>query len=238
VEKVHVMDKVLQRARESVQHQGSGQARAGRMIARLSAITFCAALTTFTVGFFAFVSGLERKESTALTKADAIVALTGGAERITDAVERLAHGSGGRLLISGVSAGVSVQQMLPNAPGLKTWLRCCIDLDHQARNTVGNAEETRRWANAHGYRSLVVVTSSYHMPRAMLELRRHMPDMTFIAAPVVTQRLQGLDYWTDLQLLKTLGQEYAKFLVAYARSRLTSPASSDEITATTPRQRA
>jgi uncharacterized SAM-binding protein YcdF (DUF218 family) len=232
------MDGVLQRGRGSVQDESLGSARAGRMMLRFSAIVFCAALATFTAGFFAFVGGLERKEPSAVTQGDAIVALTGGADRITDAVERLAHGSGSRLLISGVNAGVSIHQMVQSAPGLKNWLRCCIDLDHQARNTVGNAEETRRWANTHGYKSLIVVTSSYHMPRALVELRRHMPEMTFIAAPVVTQRLRGLDYWTDIQLLKTLGQEYAKFVVAYARARLTSPASSDEITATTPRRRA
>ena len=238
MEEVQAMDDILQRGRGSVPNHGSGRARAGRVFLRLSAITVCAAVVTFTAGFFAFVGGLERKEPSALARGDAIVALTGGADRITDAVERLAHGSGSRLLISGVNAGVSVQQMALNMPVLKNWLRCCIDLDHQARNTVGNAEETRRWATIHGYKSLVVVTSSYHMPRALVELRRHMPDMTLIAAPVVTQRLQGLDYWTDIELLKTLGQEYAKFVYAYARARLTSPLSSDEITATTPRRRA
>jgi uncharacterized SAM-binding protein YcdF (DUF218 family) len=232
------MDIRLHQGRASVHDRSVSLARAGAFALRFTAIVVCAAFVTFTAGFFAFVGGLDRKEPSALARGDAIVALTGGADRITDAIERLAHGSGGRLLISGVNANVSVQQMAHNAPGLKNWLRCCIDLDHQARNTVGNAEETRRWASAHGYRSLVVVTSNYHMPRALVELRRHMPDMTLIAAPVVTQRLQGLDYWTDIHLLKTLGQEYAKFVVAYARARLTSPASSDEITATTPRRRA
>jgi hypothetical protein len=54
----------------------------------------------------------------------------------------------------------------------------------------------------------------------------------------VTERLQGLQYWQDLPLLRLLGQEYAKFLVAYARASLTSPAPSDDITAHTHRRRA
>jgi uncharacterized SAM-binding protein YcdF (DUF218 family) len=189
-------------------------------------------------GFFSFVNSLSRAEPASLPKGDAIVALTGGADRIPDAVGWLAQGHGERLLISGVSTQTSMDQLVQKSPRLKAWLTCCVDLDHQARNTVGNAEETRRWARGKGYRSLVVVTSSYHMPRAMLELKRHMPETQFIAAPVVTERLQGFQYWQDLPLLKVLGQEYAKFLVAYARARLTSPALSDDITAHTHRRRA
>ncbi len=191
-----------------------------------------------TGGFFYFVNCLSRAEPASLPKGDAIVALTGGADRIPDAVGWLAQGHGERLLISGVSTQTSVEQLAQKSPRLKAWLTCCVDLDHQARNTVGNAEETRRWARGKGYRSLVVVTSSYHMPRAMLELKRHMPETQFIAAPVVTERLQGLQYWQDLPLLRLLGQEYAKFLVAYARASLTSPAPSDDITAHTHRRRA
>jgi uncharacterized SAM-binding protein YcdF (DUF218 family) len=189
-------------------------------------------------GFFSFVNSLSRAEPSSLPKGDAIVALTGGTDRIPDAIGWLAQGHGERLLISGVSTQTSVDQLAQKSPRLKAWLTCCVDLDHQARNTVGNAEETRRWARGKGYRSLVVVTSSYHMPRALLELKRHMPETQFIAAPVVTERLQGLQYWQDLPLLKLLSQEYAKFLVAYARASLTSPAPSDDITAHTHRRRA
>jgi uncharacterized SAM-binding protein YcdF (DUF218 family) len=189
-------------------------------------------------GFFSFVHSLSRAEPASLPRGDAIVALTGGTDRIPDAVGWLAQGHGERLLISGVSTQTSVEQLAQKSPRLKAWLTCCVDLDHQARNTVGNAEETRRWARGKGYRSLVVVTSSYHMPRALLELKRHMPETQFIAAPVVTERLQGLQYWQDLPLLRLLGQEYAKFLVAYARASLTSPAPSDDITAHTHRRRA
>jgi uncharacterized SAM-binding protein YcdF (DUF218 family) len=189
-------------------------------------------------GFFGFVASLDRREPQSLPKGDAIVALTGGADRIPDAVGWLAQGHGERLLISGVNTQITVDQLVQKAPRLKRWLTCCVDLDHQARNTVGNALETRRWAQGRGYRSLVVVTSSYHMPRALLELRRHMPETEFIAAPVVTERLHELQYWRDLPLLKVLGQEYAKFVVAYARARLTAPSRSDDITADTHRRRA
>jgi uncharacterized SAM-binding protein YcdF (DUF218 family) len=190
----------------------------------------------FVIGFIGFLQSLERTEPASLAKGDAIVALTGGAERIPDAIAWLAQGHGERLLISGVSNQTSIDQLAQKSPRLKSLLRCCVDIDQQALNTVGNAEETRRWALARGYRSLVVVTSSYHMPRALLELRRHMPGVTLIAAPVVTERLQGLDVWRDPALLRTLGYEYGKFIVAYARARLTTPTSLDDITAHTNRR--
>jgi uncharacterized SAM-binding protein YcdF (DUF218 family) len=190
------------------------------------------------LGFPVFLASLERREPQALPRGDAIVALTGGVERIPDAVGWLAQGHGERLLISGVGTQVRLDQLARKAPGLHTWLGCCVDVGHEALNTVGNAEETRAWAAGRGYRSLLVVTSSYHMPRAMLELRRHMPGVKLIAAPVVTDRLQDMRLWSDLPLLRTLGQEYAKFLVAYVRASLTRPAPMDQITANANRRRA
>ena len=43
--------------------------------------------------------------------------------------------------------------------------------------TRGNAAETAEWARAHQVRSLIVVTSAYHMPRALAELGRDLPDV-------------------------------------------------------------
>jgi len=205
---------------------------------RPAALTAAAGLAAFVVGFPIFLASLDRREPLDLPRGDAIVALTGGVERIPDAVGWLAQGHGERLLISGVATQVRLDQLARKSPGLRSWLGCCVDVGHEALNTVGNAEETRAWAVGRGYRSLLVVTSSYHMPRAMLELRRHMPDVRLIAAPVVTDRLQDMRLWRDLPLLRTLGQEYAKFLVAYVRASLTRPVPMDQITAHANRRRA
>jgi uncharacterized SAM-binding protein YcdF (DUF218 family) len=183
----------------------------------------------FLAGFLLFVAMIERREPVRVEKADAIVALTGGADRIQDAIHRLAQGSGDRLLISGVSPSTPRNAILQHLGRFDKWLGCCIDLDRAAQNTVGNAEEIRRWVDQRGYRSLVVVTSSYHMPRALIELQRHMPDVKLVASPVVTDRMRGLQPVTDLDMMRILAQEYAKFVVAYARARLTGPVLSSEI---------
>jgi uncharacterized SAM-binding protein YcdF (DUF218 family) len=179
-------------------------------------------------GFAAFVVSIDRHEQAALDKADGIVVLTGGPERIPDGVSWLERGQATRLLISGVSTHVNVEKLAAQTPGLRRWLNCCIDLGRDALNTVGNAQEARRWAKGRGYRSLLVVTSSHHMPRTMVEFGRHMPDIELIAAPVVTERLQDMDLLQDPRLVKTLAVEYTKFLVSYTRARLTPhPASAD-----------
>ena len=59
------------------------------------------------VGFLVFVDSLERSERPPKTRADGIVALTGGSQRIGDAIDLLAQGYAGRLLISGVNEHTS-----------------------------------------------------------------------------------------------------------------------------------
>ena len=69
------------------------------------------------------------------------------------------------------------------------------DFDHSV-NTLGNAVETRRWAQAKGFRSLIVVTSAYHMPRAMAEIAHQLPEVALVAFPAVTDRLRTEPWWT------------------------------------------
>jgi uncharacterized SAM-binding protein YcdF (DUF218 family) len=149
--------------------------------------------------------------------ADGIVALTGGASRITDAVELLASGRGQRLLITGVAPTTNMAELIRLVPDHERWFGCCIDLDYTAVNTIGNAVETRRWALERGFRSLVVVTSSYHMPRAMLEIGHRLPDVTLIPFPVVTEQRRAGPWWSNAGAVKILVFEYLKFIVAAAR---------------------
>jgi len=84
---------------------------------------------------------------------------------------------------------------------------------------VGNAQETKRWADRRSIRSLIVVTSNYHMPRAMAELARQLPDVDLIPFPVVTDNVRT-DRWWDPATAKLLLTEYLKYIVAQVRMRL------------------
>ena len=96
-------------------------------------------------GFLVFIASLDRYERDPQRRTDAIVALTGGAQRIGDAIDLLAKGYGRRLLITGVNERTSREEIARLNPGQRRLFDCCVDLDYRARNTIGNAIETRRW---------------------------------------------------------------------------------------------
>jgi uncharacterized SAM-binding protein YcdF (DUF218 family) len=173
-------------------------------------------------GFFWFALHIASEEVPLDRAADGIVVLTGGAARLDDAVDLLASGRGRRLLISGVDHRTNVADLMRLVPDHRRWFNCCIDLDYSI-NTIGNAIETRRWALDHRFRSLVIVTSSYHMPRAMLELSHQLPGMTLISYPVVTQQRRAEPWWSSPASAKLLVLEYFKYIVSTARIGLDAP---------------
>jgi uncharacterized SAM-binding protein YcdF (DUF218 family) len=177
--------------RDAVSSQHAVSPRRSVLLRRLCRIAVAAcwlAVALLGGGFLWFAFHVADAEVHLDRAADGIVALTGGASRLDDAVDLLASGNGRRLLISGVAPTTNAADLMRRVPDHRRWFDCCIDLDYSAVNTIGNAVETRRWALRHGFRSLVVVTSSYHMPRAMLELSHQLPGLTLIPYPVVTQQ--------------------------------------------------
>ena len=129
--------------------------------------------------------------------ADGIVVLTGGSSRVSDAMELLADGYGKRLLISGVHPTNAASDISRSLPDNQSLLGCCVDLDRSAVNTRSNAAETRRWAHERGFKSLIVVTSNYHMPRAIVELSHAMPDIALIPFAVVGDKWRDEPWWTS-----------------------------------------
>ena len=102
---------------------------------------------------------------------------------------------------------------------------CCVDLDRSAVNTRSNAAETRRWVRERGFKSLIVVTSNYHMPRAIVELSHAMPDITLIPFAVVGDKWRDEPWWTSGGTFRLLLSEYAKYVAAELRVRLAESAS-------------
>jgi uncharacterized SAM-binding protein YcdF (DUF218 family) len=170
-------------------------------------------------GFWWFVGAVPTEEVTLDRNADGIVVLTGGSSRVVDAMELLSEGRGKRLLITGVHRATSSTEIARLNSSYRRLMTCCVDLDHSAVNTVGNALETRRWAERRQIRSLIVVTSNYHMPRAMAELSRQLPDVALIAFPVVTEKVRT-DRWWSSPTVRLLLSEYLKYIVAQLRMRL------------------
>ncbi len=161
-------------------------------------------------GFIWFLGDVMRPASLP-PPADGIVALTGGADRIATALQMLQQNRARLLLISGVGPATEFAALFRGtgiAPGT---LAGRITVGRQATDTLGNADEAADWARAHGLHSLIVVTASYHMRRALTEIGRTLPDARLYPAPVLPPALRGA---TDLSTLRLLAGEYTKYLAA------------------------
>lgn len=179
-------------------------------------------------GFALFVWRLEWAPPPRVHDTDGAVVLTGGTDRISEAVNLVARGYAARLLITGVNETVRSTEIARLTPEFDEFFKCCIDLDYKALNTEGNAMATRQWARGRAMHSLIVVTSNYHMPRAMLEMRAALPDVTLIAYPVLPDAAKGWDWFLEPQLVKVLVLEYLKYLRALVRLNIAPPAPADD----------
>jgi uncharacterized SAM-binding protein YcdF (DUF218 family) len=189
-----------------------------------SAIAICAtAALLLAAGFGWFLWSLPADEIVLQRDADGIVVLTGGASRISDAIELLAAGRGKRLLISGANRATTAVEISRLNPEYGRIVSCCVDFD-RSLNTLGNAIETKHWAESRGFRSLIVVTSSYHMPRAIAEIAHQLPDVALLPFPVIAEKLHAEPWWTHGTTMKLMLSEYLKYVVARMRIRL-DPAS-------------
>jgi uncharacterized SAM-binding protein YcdF (DUF218 family) len=151
-------------------------------------------------------------------RADAIVALTGpSAERVNAAIRLLEQGKGDRVLISGVNREVRRQELRALTPGSNRLFNCCVDLGFEAEDTIGNAQEIAAWADAKGYESLIVVTSDYHMPRALTEIRAAAPGVALTAYAVETPSLDNSRWWRAAVTARRMTLEYLKYLAALGR---------------------
>jgi uncharacterized SAM-binding protein YcdF (DUF218 family) len=172
-------------------------------------------------GFLWFVWRVPVDEVALNGNADGIVALTGGASRVADAMELMAAGRGKRLLISGAYRTTTPGEISRLNPVYARVAGCCVDFDNSL-NTLGNAIETRRWAERWGFRSLIVVTSNYHMPRALAEIAHQLPGVALVPFPVVTDKQRAEPWWTNGTTARLMFSEYMKYVFARLRMGVTS----------------
>lgn len=188
-----------------------------RVTRRLAVVMTLAAAATG-IGFAWFVGEVVGMATPPSPRtADAIIVLTGGHSRIEAAVDLLRTGKGKRLLISGVNPIADLDDLRRATGGERALFACCVDIDHDALDTIGNAEESAKWLVHNAFDSAILVTNNYHMPRSMLEMRRRLADADLQAYPVVNTRLDDGKWVTNPEALRVIIVEYVKFIAAVAR---------------------
>ncbi len=147
-------------------------------------------------------------------KTDAIVVLTGGADRLQSSVDLLLNGRAKKLFITGVGGKVKELGDLNLQLPKNYDPNCCIELGYRAEDTFGNAAEAAHWMQHHRYKSLRLVTAAYHMPRSLLEFRNAMPDAEIVPHPIFLNHVRTQEWWRwPGTTLLVLG-EYHKYLFA------------------------
>ncbi len=122
-------------------------------------------------GFLYFVTRLPAEVANPGGETDAIVVLTGGAERLDAGLALLIEGKARKLLISGVDRVTTLAELQRRSRIDPAKFACCVEIGHQAADTVGNADEAARWARAAGYRSLRLVTAVSRITRSPSRLQ-------------------------------------------------------------------
>jgi uncharacterized SAM-binding protein YcdF (DUF218 family) len=170
------------------------------MIAR--ALAFLVLL--YVLGYATFTTMLPKAGDGRTT--DAVVVLTGGAKRLERGLQLLEQGKAKRMLISGVARTVRPVELAARYPGSGQLFDCCIDLGRQSVDTRSNGEETARWLKRHKFKSVRLVTTDWHMPRAHFELSLHAGDEIRVYPDAIQSRPR----------FRQLFREYNKYLLRRA----------------------
>ncbi len=190
------------------------------LIWRYFAIVVFVAGTAWFGGLVWFSASLPRGIDDPYTVTDGIVVLTGGTERIETGVLLLEARRARKLLLSGAGVGWhrdGIEEISGRIPEL---FSCCIVIDHEAKDTVGNATATAKWVHKEGYKSIRVVTANYHMPRSLIELGYAIPRIQLIPHPVMPGHVHLDNWWLWPGTASLLAREYSKFLVSFFRAEL------------------
>lgn len=176
-------------------------------------------LVVWGMGFAMFsLQVIYSSKDEARQKMDAIIVLTGGPDRVHAGLELFASGNAKNLFISGVHPSVKKHEIEAQWTEAQPLPSCCLVLGRRATTTAENAEESKAWARDNSITSIVLVTSNYHMPRALMEFRHALPETFILSNPIQQSDLKA----TDSHMLKLLFSEYHKLILRWIQLKIHS----------------
>lgn len=140
---------------------------------------------------------------------DAVVVLAGGKGRIEEGVRLYRQGKGEHLFLIGVDPSVKKADLYKDGPEVRSSQQ--VHLEKVSRNTLENAIFARELIVKNNVRSLLLITSRYHMKRSLLIFRNILPkDIAIYPHPVVAKNSADV-WWSHGGSLRLLFSEFYKY---------------------------
>jgi uncharacterized SAM-binding protein YcdF (DUF218 family) len=152
---------------------------------------------------------------------DAVVVFTGDKGRISKAFELIQQWPESKLIISGVHGQLSLENIaraqIPNYEKLddvhSSNKLIQLDLDYEAANTLENVQQTLERVEREQFKTLLVVTSDYHVFRARQIFRK--TKLRLKNANQLEVYFEGIEsHWSNLTNIKRLIKESFKIMSA------------------------
>lgn len=168
-----------------------------------------------TGGFFGL--GFWLSPQSPLTKADAIVAISGGETeaRAAEAVRLYRDGWAPHLIFSGAASDPSSRS---NARAMAASAEAAgvpaaaIALDEAAANTTQNANGVAVIVQKQGYHSMILVTSPYHQRRSYITFQRKLASVTIINHSSPDKSWRRSHWWATSYSINLSLSEFQKAL--------------------------
>ena len=184
-------------------------------------------LVYFLISLFNFKEKILSLQKHSVTLNSNIVILTGGSNRIKDGLKIINNvdiftKANLKILISGTGKGFtkkSLKEMLTLNINLKL-LECCIELESISKDTYSNASETYKWVKMNNINKFILITSNYHMPRAILEFKNKMPNLEIFNYPITPKNHDITNWLNSSETFSLIFIEYSKLLIASLRIKI------------------
>ncbi len=198
-----------------------------RVSKKLLFFSITSILISFLIGLLGFKEKILSIKNYNTKKDSNIVILTGGTNRIKDGLKIIdnfnkPYKKRFKILVSGTGKGYS-KKTLKKQLGSNFYpelVECCIDLDSVSKNTLTNASETSKWVLRNNIKEFILITSNYHMPRAILEFNNSMPNQKIYTFSIRPKK-HDIEKWLDsYETFSLIFKEFCKYIVAYLRIKI------------------